>query len=308
MEISIVTTTFNSAKTIVEFIQRSVDSVQRISKDYEIIVIDDGSIDETKAKVKEVLDGYKGLHLIELSRNFGHHEAILTGLSFAKGEYVFLIDSDLEESPELLIDFWNQISDSNFDVVYGISPYSKRNLLQQFLSLIFWKVFRRYTKLRIPDGICTVRIMKESYVRELLQFKEVNVFLAGLFEITGFNQVAMNIDKEYKGSSSYTLRKKFEMALTSMISFSGRPLRAIALFGGTIVATASVMIITLIMRAMLGQSTLGGWLSIVTLIVLFGGIQILSIGILAIYVASILEEVKRRPRAIVSHTRSSQEE
>jgi putative glycosyltransferase len=142
--------------------------------------------------------------------------------------------------------------------------------------------------------------MTREYVDALLQHKEVNVFLAGLLEITGFVQKPIKIVKIYKQKTSYTFPKKFDLALTSLISFSGRPLRFIAALGACIVLIALILLATLIARNFFFEDSAQGWLSIVTILILFGGIQILSIGMVAIYVASILEEVKARPRTIIS--------
>jgi putative glycosyltransferase len=300
MKLSIVTTSYQSSSTICEFIERIQIAVQGLKVDYETIIVDDGSTDGSKELLKSLLPKYKDMVLIELSRNFGHHQAILLGLEHSKGDYVFLIDSDLEEAPELLRDFFEAILSSNSDVIYGVSDRFREGWFQSFLSDLFWKVFRKYTKLKIPKGMCTIRIMKREYVNSLLQHREVNIFLAGLLEITGFIQNPMKIKKIDKQSTSYTFQKKFDLALTSLISFSGRPLRFIAAVGAFVVFTAVIMLVTLIVRNLLTEDSSQGWLSIVTILILLGGIQILSIGMVAVYVASILEEVKNRPRTIVS--------
>jgi len=143
--------------------------------------------------------------------------------------------------------------------------------------------------------------MTRRYVNSLLLHKEVNVFLAGLWEITGFVQKPLNITKIYKGTTSYTFGKRLDLALTSLISFSGRPLRLIAIVGVSIVSFALLMLFVLVLRHFLVEDKSQGWLSIITVVILVGGFQILSIGMVAIYVASILDEVKARPRAIIAN-------
>ena len=300
MKLSIVTTSFQSASTIVDFVERIHNVAKNLHVSYELIIVDDGSTDSSKSEVIRLLENHNSMTLIELSRNFGHHQAILLGLEHALGEYIFLIDSDLEEAPELLKVFFDEIQESNVDVVYGVSRKAGLSTHNNLLSNVFWKLFRNYTKLSIPKGLCTVRIMKREYVKSLLLHNEVNVFLAGLWEITGFNQKPMNITRSYKGSTNYTFGRKLDLALTSLISFSGRPLRLIAGFGTLMVALAILMLLGLIMRSIFLEDTSQGWLSIIAVVVLIGGLQILSIGMVAIYVASILEEVKARPRAIIS--------
>jgi len=301
MKLSIVTTSFQSASTIGSFIERIHAAANKLSVIYELIIVEDGSTDDSKNRIIQLLPAYKNMKLIELSRNFGHHQAILIGLEQARGEHIFLIDSDLEEAPELLTSFYSEILESNVDVVYGVSNKHGTDKSDQILSNIFWRFFRRYTKLKIPKGICTVRIMTQEYVKSLLLHKEVNVFLAGLWEVTGFTQKPIEVTRVYKGTTNYTYGKRLDLALTSLISFSGRPLRLIALSGASIVLFALLMLIVLLGRQFIVKDSPQGWLSVITVVILVGGVQILSIGMVAIYVASILEEVKARPRAIIAN-------
>jgi putative glycosyltransferase len=299
MKISIVTTTHESAPTVIEFLNRIDNAVKKLNSLYEIIVVDDGSTDDTIKIVKHAQKKNKNIKCVELSRNFGHHQAILFGLEKTSGDLVFLIDSDLEESPELILDFYSEIVDSNADVIFGVSEKLHGNILSKTLSFFFWRLFKYFTKIKIPKGISTVRIMKRQYVNALISHKEVNIFLAGLWAITGFNQKPKKILKSYKGSSHYSLRKKLDLALISFVAFSGKPLRAIAKFGFATVMLALVMLTGIVLKFFISDQKSQGWLSLLTVIILFGGLQILSIGLVAVYVASILEEVKARPRVIV---------
>jgi putative glycosyltransferase len=304
---SIVTTSYQSSATIDDFVRRMYSAAEKLRVKFEIIIVDDGSTDDSKQKIGDLFSQYTGLKLIELSRNFGHHEAILTGLEHAQGEFIFLIDSDLEESPELLELFWEILQKTNTDVVFGVDTKNQRNWFSRLPRQIFWKIFKSFTQLQIPNGVCTVRLMKRDYLDALLMHKEVNVFLAGLLEKTGFRQFPVKIEKQDKGSTTYNFRRKFDLALTSIISFSGRPLRVIAVFGVFVVLVSLALLSYSILQYFFGSKTFQGWLSLVSLIVLFGGIQIMSIGLVAIYVASILEEVKSRPRSIVSAIKISGE-
>jgi putative glycosyltransferase len=301
MKLSIVTTSFQSSSTICTFVERVHTAANQLGISYELIIVEDGSTDDSKDKILQLLPRYKNTKLIELSRNFGHHQAILVGLEQARGKHVFLIDSDLEEDPELVTLFYSEILDSKVDVVYGINNKIGAGKPDQVLSKMFWRLFRKYTKLKIPIGICTVRMMNQKYVNSLLLHKEVNVFLAGLWEVTGFTQKPIEVTKLYKGTTNYTYGKRLDLALTSLISFSGRPLRLIAVFGATIALLASLVLFILTIRHFIVDDTSQGWLSLMTVIILVGGIQILSIGMVAIYVASILDEVKARPRAIIAN-------
>jgi putative glycosyltransferase len=305
MKFSIVTTTYNSTSTIVDFLERMCRAVESIEGDYEIIVVDDGSSDDSVIITRELISQHGKIKSIELSRNFGHHAALLRGMEEAKGAFVFLIDSDLEESPELIKSFHTELVESRSDVIFGVSDKQSANWFLRISSNMFWNLFKRTTKLQIPQGICTVRLMNRRYVSALLGYKEVNLFLAGIWAITGFKQKALVINKVYKGSTSYTIRKRVDLALTSLISFSARPLRTIAALGLGLVLLSFLMLLILLIQYFFNGEAPQGWLSIVTLLIFFGGLQIASIGLVAVYVASILEEVKARPRTIVASIRSS---
>ena len=174
MKLSIVTTIYKSSDCIEEFYSKITKEANKISKNYEIIFVDDGSPDESLNKIVRL--GEKDYHvkIIELSRNFGHHKAMITGLNHANGDYVFLIDSDLEEDPELLCKFWEELgaSEQNYDMVYGVQKNRKGDLFERASGWLFYKIFNFLSEIKIPKNFLTVRLMKQNYVKNLINFKE----------------------------------------------------------------------------------------------------------------------------------------
>lgn len=307
MKFSAVTTTYNSGASIITFIERMSQVFRNLDCNYEIVIVDDGSKDDTLKKLKKLAESYECLRVFELSRNFGHHPAIMKGVSESNGDLVFLIDSDLEESPELLSEFLEVLRRENVDVVYGIDEGHERPFISKKLSQAFWKVFNYLSGLQVPLGLCTVRLMTRRYVNALIQHEEYNVFLAGLWQITGFSQMGMKIKKTYKGKSAYNFNRKMNLALTSMISFSGKPLRLLFSFGFICIAISIILISFQVARFFMGQISLTGWLSIISLNFFLWGVTITFLGLISLYVSAILEEVKIRPRVIVSNLFESQD-
>ena len=299
MKFSIVSTTYNSNVTIHEFVKRMNEVLVVMQEKYEIIIVDDGSGDGTIETLKTLVIEYPNLKVLALSRNFGQHSAIMEGLRAARGKLTFLLDSDLEESPELFHEFYKVFQRNNLDVIYGIDNYLNRPIVNRILSKSFWKVFKYMSGLNIPTGICTVRLMSKRYVDALLKHNETKLFLAGLWQITGFKQSSFPINKGYKGSSSYSLMRKMNLAVESIVSFSEKPPRALIYFG-TICAIMSLVLMTLLV---LPSILLGSELSSLKVLVLsnflFWSLLVLFSGLILLYMSIILQEVKSRPHAIV---------
>lgn len=208
MKLSIITTMYSSQPFLKEFHDRISNSVKKITNDYEIIFVDDGSPDNSLQLALEIQMTDKRVKIIELSRNFGHYKAIMTGLAQAKGEFIFLIDVDLEEPPELLEEFFARMSQDNHDVIYGFQEKRKGGWSERFFGTLFYSLQNFISGVKFPKNILTVRLMKKAYVQNLIKYKEQELFLAGLCHIAGFNQVGLPVKKGHKGSTTYNFSKK----------------------------------------------------------------------------------------------------
>ena len=215
MKLSIVTTLYKSSDYINEFYTRITLEAKKITEDYEIIFVDDGSPDDGLSKVIKL--GKKDHHVkvIELSRNFGHHKAIMTGLNHTNGDYVFLIDSDLEEDPELLGKFWEELNNDNqnFDTVYGVQKKRKGYLFEQVSGWFFYKIFNFFSEVKIPKNFLTIRLMKKKYVENLMAFKEKQVVFSILNVLNGFKTKKLIVPKKNLSSSTYSFLVKLNLLL-----------------------------------------------------------------------------------------------
>jgi len=302
MELSIVTTMYQSEAYLKEFYSRSRAEARRITDDYEIIFVNDGSPDKSLDVALELYAEDPKVKVIDLSRNFGHHKAAMTGLSHAKGKLVFLIDCDLEEEPELLGRFHQELTESKADVVYGVQNKRKGGILERVTGHLFFSVFNLLSDYPIPRNIVMARLMTKRYVKSLIQHRDREVFMAGLWAITGYAQIPSVIHKGHRGTSSYTWSKKLAIVANSITSFSSKPLVLISYLGAIISLFAFVAGLYLIVRRLFFQEYLVGWASLIVSIWLLGGLTIFCLGIIGIYVARVFSETKERPYTIVRAT------
>ena len=300
MKLSVVTTLYRSAPYLDEFYQRATSvAAQLTGDDYEIILVNDGSPDNSLDIAVQLSNNDFHIRVIDLSRNFGHHKAMMTGLAYAKGEKVFLVDSDLEEEPEWLLKFSKTISEKNCDVVYGVQDQRKGSLFERWSGHWFYAFFRFLTGLSLPENVVTARLMTRRYVAALIDHREREVFLAGLWHITGFLQESETVKKHNTSESTYTFRRKMSVLVNSVTSFSNAPLVGIFYIGVAIFVFASTYITYLIINWMFLEHPMSGWTSVMASIWLIGGMVISFIGVVGIYLSKIFSETKQRPYTIV---------
>jgi putative glycosyltransferase len=299
LHLSVVTTLYRSAPYLDEFHRRMSHEARAISDRYEIIYVHDGSPDDSLARALEIQKSDEHVIVLDLSRNFGHHRAVMTGLEYARGDYTFLIDSDLEEEPELLRGFYATMSRRECDVVFGVQRARKGGWFERVSGQIFYTVFNALSAIKLPRNLMMARLMTHRYVAALLRFTEREVFLAGIWSAAGFTQVPFETDKISKGATSYSLSRKIALATTSLLSFSDRPLVMIFYAGLLISALASLAIAYLVTAKVVFGIPIDGWTSLIVSIWFLGGLTILFLGIIGVYLSKVYLEVKRRPLAIV---------
>lgn len=298
-EISIVATMYKSQDYVVEFCERVNAAMSVLDKSFEIILVNDGSPDRSADIARECCDRFGNIVLVDLSRNFGHHQAMMAGLRHATGNYIFLIDSDLEEEPEWLIQFWPKLFEDNCDVIYGVQASRRGNLMSKISGRLYYQATRLLTGLPMPFDLVTARLMTRKYVDALLQFKEREIDIAALWVLTGFKQQAFPVTKHDNSPTTYTLSKKIALLIDSITSYSNRPLLGIFYFGAIMAMVSSAFAFYLILNRIFFNSSLEGWTSVMVSIWLIGGLIISFIGIIGIYLAKVFSETKQRPLMIV---------
>jgi putative glycosyltransferase len=299
MRLSIVTTLYRSARHLDEFHARVSASALQLTPDYEIVLVNDGSPDDSLDVALKLLEHDDRVRIIDLARNFGHHKAMMTGLAEARGDLVFLIDSDLEEAPELLIEFSKAMHDGQADVVYGVQDARRGGLVERSSGWLFFKLFNLLSEQPIPENLVTVRLMTRRYVSALVSHRERKMMIAGLWALTGFNQIARTIAKGAKGHTSYSFRRKISVLVDSITSFSDRPLILIFYLGLAIGGTSSLAAVYLVVRRLFFGVALPGWPSLIVSIWMFGGLMLICLGIIGIYLSKVFIETKQRPYTIV---------
>jgi putative glycosyltransferase len=297
--LSIVTTLYNSVEFLQEFYQRVSAQAALISENYEIVLVNDGSSDESLSAALALMERDARVRVIDLSRNFGQHKAIMTGLAQAAGELIFLIDCDLEEDPELLTRFHIEMQQSHADVVYGVQAKRQGSFLKRASGHLFYKLFECLSSYPVPSNPLNARLMTRRYVNSLLLYQEREVYMAGLWAMTGFKQVPIATIKHSRGASSYTFAKRLSMTINALTSFSDTPLYFIFYLGGLIMALAAVAGFVLILRRLVISENLLGWSSLIVSVWMLGGLTIFCLGIMSIYLSKIFIETKQRPYTVV---------
>ena len=308
MKLSIVTTLYQSAPYIAEFHRRACAAAGTLAgEDYEIILVNDGSPDNSLDLAVQFAERDPRVVVIDLSRNFGHHKAMMTGLAAAEGEQVFLIDSDLEEEPEWLLDFDAQMRAEAGDVVYGVQQKRKGNYFEQITGSWFYRLFRVLTGIAQPDNIVTARLMSRRYVQALLLHRERELNIGGLWIITGFKQSQQTVRKLSTSPTTYSLSHKFGHLVNAVTSFSSLPL-VFTFYAGLVISTSAVFyIFYLAIRYLFISSPPDGYTSIIASTWLFSGLIIFFLGVQGIYLSKLFTEVKQRPYTIIRRIyRSSQ--
>jgi len=299
MKVSVVTTMYRSRSFLAEFYRRALEAVNKLGLTYEFIFVNDGSPDDSLAVALDIQKSDRNVMVIELSRNFGHHKAIMAGLREASGDLTFLVDCDLEEEPELLISFYNKMNESESDVVYGVQEKRKGKFSERFFGSVFYKVFNYFSEQPIPENILMARLMKKAYVDELIRFDEKEFFLGATFATLGFRQSGLTVNKKDKGSTTYSLRKKVSLMVNAITSTSNKPLVYVFYLGTLISSVSFIFIVAMLIRHFFFVRLLTGWPSLILSIWLLSGLIILSIGIVGIYLSKIYAETKHRPTVVV---------
>ena len=301
MILSIVTTLYNSAPYIEEFYGRVLAQIQSLPVDYEIVFVDDGSPDNALDVAVKIADRDSRVSVVELSKNFGHHKAMMTGISQARGDLVFLIDVDLEEPPEILGDFYRELTEKSVDIVFGIQQQRHGTWFQRTSGEAFYHLYNLLSSNVIPRNQLRARLMTRRYVDALLRHREQLFMIEILCNITGFKQVAFPMNKTgYKGITSYTLRRRIRLFINGITMSSNRPLIFIGYLGALITILAAFYTGFTLLQYLFGVATPDGWTSLIISVWFLGGLTIFSLGIIATYLSVMFEEVKGRPYSIIA--------
>jgi polyisoprenyl-phosphate glycosyltransferase len=301
--VSVVAPMFDEEETVEAFydrVRRALDGVR-----FELVLVDDSSRDRTPELLDRLADSDPRVKVIHLSRNFGHQAAITAGLEHASGDAVVMLDGDLQDPPEVIpemLDRWY----AGADVVYGVrESRAGESRFKLVTASWFYKLFARLTKLQLVENSGDFRLLDRAALDAVLGMRERNRFLRGMSVWVGFVQTAVPYkrDARYAGETKYTLRKMVRFSLDAVASFSSFPLQ-ISTFLGFLFAGVAFVLLPLVVLARLLEIYDAGVPSLLFVILLLGGIQLITVGIIGEYVARIYDEVKGRPLYLVREVRN----
>ena len=302
MKLSIIVPCFNEEKMIFIFYQELMKELKGIKLDYELIFIDDGSKDKTLAKQKEICLKDEKVKVISFSRNFGKESAMLAGLEKSIGDYVVIMDVDLQDPPSLLDKMISILNNKKYDSVatYRVTRDGEPVIRSCFASL-FYKLINKFTNIKVVDGARDYRMMTRKMVDSLLELKEYNRFSKGLFVWIGYKTKYLEYEniKRKAGESKWNFWKLFKYAVEGIVSFTTIPLRIATIIGLFISLTASIYLLYIIIDTLINDNPVSGWPSMACIILFLGGIQLLALGIMGEYIARIYDETKKRSNYII---------
>lgn len=299
MKLSIVSTLYNSQDSLLTFYKRVRSACDACGiEDFEIVLVNDGSPDDSLKIALSLHAEDSRIAVVDLSRNFGHHRAMMTGLKYATGDLIFLIDSDLEESPEWLVEFKKTMEAERCDTVYGELNVRRGGWFERVTGNLYYKLFNMFSGLDLPQ-IATARLMSRRFVDALLAHQESEVIIGGLMYLTGFEQIPFPVNKVRLRDSNYDFAKKVDLLINSIVSFSSAPLVSI-FYVGILITSMSLLALTYVLgNWLLSSESLNGWTSLIISVWLLGGLTISFLGVIAIYLSKVFIEIKNRPLTIV---------
>jgi dolichol-phosphate mannosyltransferase len=300
VHLSVVIPVYNESSLIDELVKRVKTNVKLITEDYEIIIVDDGSQDNTWNSIENEAKSENRIKGIKFSRNFGHHYAITAGLHNSIGEWVVVMDGDLQDRPEVIPDLYNKAQEG-FDVVFVSRQNRPEKLYYRIAQKIFYWILRSLSGLDFDSRQANFSIINKKVVDAFKKFPENARFYGSTIKWLGFNRSFILADHgvRHSGKPSYTIRKRFKLASDIILSFSERPLKVAVTFGLVVTLSSIIMSIWLIIGALNFNFSVLGWPSIMSSIFFLGGSILTVLGIIGIYLGRVFNQVKSRPLYII---------
>lgn len=301
-KISVVAPMYNEEENVAEFYNRVKKVMHGEFSDFEheMVVVDDGSSDATYRLLKELHEKDHTVNVVRLSRNFGHQVAISAALDHATGDYIVMMDADLQDLPEQIPTLYNKLMEG-YDVVYGDRQNKKFWWLKRFCSALFRRVMSFLVNYKIEVDPAVFRIMTRQVLTEVKRLGERTRFIIGLIGWVGFSHTTVKVPHgdRFAGETKYPFSKSLKLAMDALFSFSDFPLQFVTRFGFAIVFLSGLLIATIIPCSLLYGFRMTGWASLLISIFFMGGVQIFVAGVLGEYIGRIYVEVKQRPLYVV---------
>lgn len=304
MEISIVVPLYNEEKNIRLMYDRLVSSILKITSNFEIIYVNDGSNDNSFLELLKLSNEDERVKYINFSRNFGHQIAVTAGLDYSKGAAVVIIDGDLQDPPEVIPEMY-ALYKEGFEVVYGQRLIRKgESFLKKITAKYFYRILKKITNINIPVDTGDFRLIDRKIVNDLKNMPEQNKFLRGQIAWLGYRQTSIFFERDERkfGETGYPFSKMLKFALDGITGFSDVPLQFVTKTGIFISFISFLVILYAIFSHFILERTITGWTSLIISSMFIGGVQLISVGIIGEYISRINKNVQNRPLYIVSET------
>jgi len=300
IELSIVSPVYLGNNSMDELVSRLDKNLSEITDSYEIILVEDHSPDNSWDKIVELSTHNKKIKGIKLSKNFGQHAAITAGLERANGNYIVVMDCDLQDRPEEIINLYKKAREG-YEVVVARRENRQHSFLKKFISKSFYKVFNYLTGTNQDPTVANFGIYSKKSIQAVLSMKDHSKFFPAMINWVGFksSSILVTHDKRFEGETSYNIRKLIELALHTILSFSDKPLRLLVMLGLFVSSFSFLMILVFIVLYLMGKITVLGYSSLIISIWFFSGLIISVIGLVGLYIGRIFEQSKERPVYIV---------
>jgi dolichol-phosphate mannosyltransferase len=297
---SVVVPVYDEQEVLRELYERLGRVLASLDDPAEVVFVDDGSTDRSPEILRALQASDKRVRVVRLSRNFGHQAAITAGLAYAQGDMVAILDADLQDPPELLPTLFRTL-EGGADVAYGVRYARKEGVAKRAAYFVFYRLLRAVAEVDIPADSGDFCAMTRRVVDHLNRLPESDRFVRGLRAWLGFRQVGVQYerDRRYAGVPKYTLLKLFKLSVDGLLSLSTAPLRLIAMIG-LVISVLSFAGILVVLYRYLFTPYVPGYTSLAVLVLLMGGIQLFTLGIVGEYVARVSRQVKSRPSFVVA--------
>ncbi len=303
MMISVVVPCYNEEKVIEMTCGELLKNLKEITDDFEIIFVNDGSKDKTIYILKDLAECDQRIKYISFSRNFGKEAAMLAGLKFSSGEYTLIMDADLQHPPEMIPEMLNY-AQSGYDQVIARRNRKGESAGNTFFATMYYKLVNHLTDVELIDGVGDFRMLSRKAVDALLSLDEYNRFSKGLFSWIGFKEKIINYENRQRaaGTTKWNFRALLRYGIDGVLSFNNKPLRYCFVLGAIAMAISLGYLVWLLLSIAFEGIDQPGYFTTIFTISLFGGIQLISIGVIGEYIGRIYYEVKHRPHFLVDET------
>jgi glycosyltransferase involved in cell wall biosynthesis len=304
--LSVIVPCFNEEEVIEETYKRLTNVLKENHINYEILFINDGSIDKTLVILTNIAKNDPKIKIISFSRNFGHQSAVSAGIHHCKGDYAVIIDGDLQDPPEVIPELLSLAKKEQANVVYGVRKRRKgETFFKRFTAWAFYKIINLLSDVPLPENTGDFRLIDKKVIDAFNQLPEKNKYIRGLISWIGFKQIPYYYVREprFAGETKYPLSKMIKFATTALLYFTRKPLKLATTMGFMSIVVGLLLTIYVFLSLFLKpQQTVSGWASTIIIIIFFGGVQLLTIGVMGEYIGSIFDEIKNRPMYIIDKT------